>query len=230
MVAGKADLRGSPREKALAGFAALLTEAPWSVEPADIDRLRAASVSEDGIEQAITVAACFNYFPRVADGTGIEFDYESPLSRLSIDLAREALPRPPRSTWNPAVDGSRIPVFPRRAHAQPAIERWRAYLFERDAPLSRKERRVVARAVAEELCDAGALARWDDAKAANARDEALCTYAKKLTLTPWAVGAADLEPLRAQGLDDHAILDVISLVAHQNTISRMHHGLAAMRG
>lgn len=230
MVAGQAALRGSPRERELAGFATLLTEAPWALEPGDLDRLRAAGVSEDGIEQAISVAACFNYFPRVADGTGIDFDYESALPRLAIDAGREPLPRPPREAWNAAVDGSRLPVFPRRAHAQRPLEQWRAYVLERDAPLSRRERQVVARATVEELCDGGALAHWGDALPANAREEALAAYAKTLTLRPWAAGAAALAPLRAEGLTDAAILDLITLVAHQNTISRMHHGLAAMRG
>jgi alkylhydroperoxidase family enzyme len=226
-VAGRADLRASPRERALAGFAALLTEAPWTVDAEDIERLRAAGLSEEGIEQAISVAAIFNYFTRVADGSGIDFDYESPLPRISVDRAREPLPRPPPSTWNPAVDGSLVPVFPRRAHFQPALASWHAYLFERDAPLSRRERLVVARAAAEELCDAGALARWRDAHPADEREHALAAYAKKLTCTPWAVGAADLTPLRALGFSDGAILDAITLTAHQNTFTRMHHGLVA---
>jgi alkylhydroperoxidase family enzyme len=229
-VAGAAELRAEPRERALAGLATLLTEAPWTLEPEDLDRLRAAGVSEEGIEQAITVAAFFNYFPRVADGTGIEFDYESPLPRISIDPTREASPRPLPGTWNPAVDGSRLPVFPRRPHAERPLAAWRAYLFERDAPLSRRERKVVARAAAAELCDPGALACWHDASPGSAREEALATYARKLTLTPWAAGARDLEPLRAEGLSDAAILDVITLAAHQNAISRMHHGLAALGG
>jgi alkylhydroperoxidase family enzyme len=228
-VAGKDELRASPRERALAGFAALLTEAPWTLAPEDLDRLRSAGVSEEGLEQAISVAAFFNYFPRVADGTGIDFDYASPLPRITIDHGREALPRPSPSTWNPAVDGSSIPVFPRRQHAQGALERWHAYHFERDAPLSRRERHVLARAAAEELCDAGALARWHDALPRDEREHALSAYAKKLTLTPWAMGSADLAPLREHGMSDGAILDAITLIAHQNTFSRMQHGLAALR-
>lgn len=230
MVAGKGELRASPRERALAGFAGLLTEAPWTVEAAELSRLRAAGLSEDGIEQAISIAAFFSYFTRVADGTGIAFDYESPLPRITVDPMRAALPRPAPDTWNPTVDGSAIPVFPRRAHAQPALERWRAYLIERDAPLSRRERGVLVRAAAAQLCDAGALTRYHDALPEDARQHALAAYATKLTLTPWAVGAADLATLREQGLDDRAILDAITIVAHQNTISRMHHGLAALRG
>jgi len=43
------------------------------------------------------------------------------------------------------------------------------------------------------------------------------------------VDAGDVDRLRAQGLSDEAILGAVTLVAYQNAISRMHHGLAAMR-
>ncbi|MDC3960589.1 hypothetical protein KEG38_53220 [Polyangium jinanense] len=220
--------RASPRQRALAGFAVVMTEAPWSIDAADLDHLRAVGLSEDGVEQAICVAAFFNYYTRVADGTGITFDYESPLPRLTIDPTREALPRPPPSDWNPAVDGSRVPVFPRRAFAQGLLEEWHAYHFERDVLLSRHERRLLARAAAVELCDAGAVARYEDAVARDPRERALAAYATKLTRTPWAASAADAAALHAHGLDDPAILAAITLVAHQNTFSRMHHGLAAL--
>jgi len=191
-------------------------------------RLRAVGLSEAGLEQAITVAAFFNYFPRMADGVGIDFDYESPLPRISIDHEREAIPRPPESAWNPRVDGSTLPVFPTRAHASAPIEAWRAYLFNRDAPLTRHERLLIARTVAEELCDPGAVAAWREVSATNPREQAIRVYAAKLTRAPWAISAPDLTPLRASDLDDPAILDVIAITAHQNAISRMHHGLAAM--
>lgn len=220
--------RASPRERALGGFAVVMTEAPWSIDAADLDRLRAVGLTEDGIEQAICVAAFFNYYTRVADGTGIEFDYDSPLPRLTIDHTREALPRPPPSDWNPAVDGSRVPVFPSRAFAHGLLEEWHAYHFERDVPLSRRDRRLLARAAAAELCDAGAVARYEDAVPRDPREHALAAYAAKLTRTPWAASAADADVLRAHGLDDPAILAAITLVAHQNTFSRMHHGLAAL--
>ena len=227
MVTGTDMDRASPRQRALVDFAVTLTEAPWSIAAADLDRLRAAGLSEDGVEHAICVAAFFNYYTRVADGTGIEFDYDSPLPRLSIDRSRAPLPRPPPDTWNPAVDGSRLAVFPRRAFAQPVLEQWHSYHFDRDALLSRHERRILARAAATELCDPGTVAAFDDAIPRTPRERALAAYAAKLTLTPWAVGALDATLLRAEGLDDPAILAAITLVAHQNTLSRMHHGLAA---
>jgi alkylhydroperoxidase family enzyme len=228
LVAGADDLAASPREQALAALGVALTHAPWALEPATFANLAAAGVSREGVEQAITVAAFFNYFTRVADGTGIEFDYESPLPRIAVDRAREPVERPERSAWPAGVDGSTLPVLPHRPRTQAAIERWRAYALDRDEPLSRRDRLVLARAAAEELCDAGAVARWDNARPRDAREQALADYAAKLTRAPWQVGAEDLAPLRARGLDDPALLCAIALVAQQNAVSRLHHALAAL--
>ena len=49
----------------------------------------------------------------------------------------------------------------------------------------------------------------------------LCDYARKLTLTPTTVGAADADALRAHGLDDAAIHDAIQVVAYFNYINRV---------
>ena len=84
-------------------------------------------------------------------------------------------------------------------------------------------------ASAAALCDAGASARFGDAAPTTARERALTAYGSRLTLAPWSVGAADLEPLRAEGLDDLALLLVITVIAQQNAISRFHHALAALR-
>jgi uncharacterized peroxidase-related enzyme len=54
-----------------------------------------------------------------------------------------------------------------------------------------------------------------------ARDAALCAYAEKLTHTPAAMTEADLAPLRAIGLDDVALHDLIQVVAYFNYINRI---------
>lgn len=59
----------------------------------------------------------------------------------------------------------------------------------------------------------------------TAREEALCTWAEKLTRTPREMTPADLEPLRAAGLDDLAILDLAQVVSYFNYINRMADGL-----
>ena len=53
----------------------------------------------------------------------------------------------------------------------------------------------------------------------------LLAYADKLTLTPAAVGAADVDALRAIGLDDRAIHDACAIVAYFAFVNRIADGL-----
>jgi alkylhydroperoxidase family enzyme len=47
----------------------------------------------------------------------------------------------------------------------------------------------------------------------------------KLTRTPWAMCAADVEELRNQGFDDTAIHDAFQVTAYFNYINRVTDGL-----
>jgi uncharacterized peroxidase-related enzyme len=53
------------------------------------------------------------------------------------------------------------------------------------------------------------------------RERALATVAAKLTRTPAAMAAADLDLLRAHGLDDRALHDATQVVAYFNYINRV---------
>ncbi len=225
MVRDPAALDLPPRERALAGLASLLTEAPWLVSAGDLDGMGRAGIADHEIVHAVAVTGFFNYVTRVADASGIEFDYESPLPRLQIDLGREPLPRPPRAEW-PELDPSpRRPISLRPA-TEAALAAFRSHAFELDAPLTRRERRVIARVAMEGVCDAGASA-LDDAAPRTPREEALAAYAAKLTVTPWRMTEADLAPLRQEGLDDRGLLHTLSLVAFQNMDSRVRLALGA---
>ena len=57
------------------------------------------------------------------------------------------------------------------------------------------------------------------------REQALCTYAEKLTLTTQKMTPADLNPLKSQGLGDAGILDLTQVVAYFNYINRIADGL-----
>ena len=50
---------------------------------------------------------------------------------------------------------------------------------------------------------------------------ALCDYAVKLTRTPAAMSAADVDELRRHGWDDEAIHDAIQVIAYFNYINRI---------
>ena len=52
-------------------------------------------------------------------------------------------------------------------------------------------------------------------------DAALCAYAEKLTRMPAAMTEADLQPLRAAGLDDPAIHHAVQVIAYFNYINRI---------
>ena len=52
-------------------------------------------------------------------------------------------------------------------------------------------------------------------------DRALCAYADKLTRKPAAMTEADLQPLRAAGLDDGAIHHAVQVIAYFNYINRV---------
>jgi uncharacterized peroxidase-related enzyme len=59
----------------------------------------------------------------------------------------------------------------------------------------------------------------------GARSRALVLYALRLTRTPHAIDARDVDALRQVGLDDRGIHDLASVVAYFNFVNRMASGL-----
>jgi len=55
----------------------------------------------------------------------------------------------------------------------------------------------------------------------NPADRALCVFAAKLTHHPHAMTPADLDALRAHGLDDRALHDAVQVIAYFNYINRV---------
>ncbi len=54
---------------------------------------------------------------------------------------------------------------------------------------------------------------------------AMLTYARKLTLTPGSMEKSDLDPMRAQGVDDGEILEVNQVVGYFSYVNRLLNGL-----
>jgi alkylhydroperoxidase family enzyme len=217
-----ADIQLPPRAAALARFAVALTAKPWSLSGSVADDLAGQGFGEDAIEAATGVVAMFNYLTRVADATGIEFDYTSPLPAFQPDLARPPAARPGRPSW-PIVPGQ-ARTFPRFPAVTEAWERWRGYVFESDHPLTHRERQLLARATAEECCD-----RWRadlllEYQPENEAESRLAEFARKLTRQPWRMQAADLDALRGAGSSETALLHAIAVVALQNADSRLAMG------
>jgi alkylhydroperoxidase family enzyme len=224
MVNRPEEARLAAPEAALFALARRVTETPWALGPDDHESARAAGLGDGAILHAVVLSAFFNYLNRVADAIDLEYDYESALPRPDKDAAREPIPRPPRHLW------PKGPAFALRLADRPvtsgAFASWQAYVLERDTPLSRRDRAVIARAVAGSLCDARTTDALADATPRSQREETLASYAELLTATPWRLDEAGLHALRELGLDDRGLLDVISVASFQNTASRLRLVLA----
>lgn len=57
------------------------------------------------------------------------------------------------------------------------------------------------------------------------RARAMLTYADKLTVSPAAMTADDIVPMRSAGLSDEEILHVCEVVSYFNLVNRMADGL-----
>jgi uncharacterized peroxidase-related enzyme len=55
----------------------------------------------------------------------------------------------------------------------------------------------------------------------SAVDQALCVFAEKLTRAPGSMARADVDALRAHGLDDARIHDAIQVVGYFNYVNRV---------
>jgi uncharacterized protein YciW len=227
-VLGRDDESLSPRARALAEVATTLTAEPWALTPEAVHDLARHGLDEGQTEAAIGVIAMFNYFTRVADATGIEFDYTTPLPAFEPDLRKVAVPRPGRSVSSRPDAGPR--PRPQHEKLQLAWETWRTYVLGAEKPLSRHERRLLASVAAEEATDWEGAEALSEPRSAEGSDALLVEFARKLSRQPWRMVAGDLEKLRESGYPEEALLHVISVVAHQNADSRLAIGLRAATG
>ena len=61
-------------DRALCEYAARLTRQPTEIADADLDLLRELGLDDRALHDATQIIALFNYFPRVAEGLGIELE------------------------------------------------------------------------------------------------------------------------------------------------------------
>jgi uncharacterized protein YciW len=201
-------------------FAQSLTARPWTIGLADIRRLATVGLTRESIALVIGLVAMFNYLTRVADGTGIEPDYGGELPRFVYRGIAEPAVRPDPSQW-PAVDDS-IELLSLLPNAHAAWTSWREYVLNSSTPISMATRRQLRAIAARNACDRAVISEDPAAGAA------LTNFAEQLSRTPWLMSSADADALRSTGLDDVAILHVISVVAYQSAESRLRIGLSAL--
>jgi alkylhydroperoxidase family enzyme len=222
----------APRARTLARLAVTLTAEPWAVTPEAVRDAARQGLSEEQIEAAVGVISMFNYFTRVADATGIEFDYETPLPAFRPEQGQFRAARPDRSgsSGSSGSSGRQVGKRPEPQHPrlQAAWKSWRAYVLDTEEPISRRERRLLACVAAEEAADWEGAAALDGGQSRADGDDRLIGFARKLSRQPWRMEPADLEGLRAAGYSEEAVLHVISVVAHQNADSRLVIGLGAL--
>ncbi|MEO7093337.1 MAG: hypothetical protein ABI175_08810, partial [Polyangiales bacterium] len=114
----------------------------------------------------------------------------------------------------------------RRPATVAAITAWRTYMFDRDAPLTRRQRTVIARWVSHYLGDGG-ISSPDDLTA-NPIDSDLRALAEVITLAPWQLVDASFSALRGHGFDDAALFDACAVATSAGTFSRITVALAAL--
>ena len=89
----------SVRQRAILDYAVKLTETPWAMERADVDRLRAQGLDDRGVLDVNQVVAYFAYVNRVADGLGVAIDEYAQAEHATINRPEE-----------PASNATSVPV------------------------------------------------------------------------------------------------------------------------
>jgi alkylhydroperoxidase family enzyme len=221
VIADPRSVHTDPRLRALGELAVLVTLEPWSLSSQHHQSWLAAGLTDDDLLHAIMLSAYFGHLNRIADAVAVPLDYIVQLPVPAADPTVPPLaPSPVAITGRPAIDPARRPA------TTAAITAWRTYMFERDAPLTRRQRTVLARWVSHFLGDGG-ISSPDDLTA-NPIDTALRELAEVVTLAPWQLADASFTTLRSHGLDDAALFDACAVASSAGTFSRITVALAAM--
>jgi uncharacterized peroxidase-related enzyme len=212
---------GTPRMQRLAELTTVVTEAPWTLSPMHRERAHDVGLEDDDILHAIMLSSHVGHMNRISDAVGMSLEYEveikPPLANPSTPTLAAA---PVAIIGRPAIDPTRRPA------AVAAFAAWRSYMYERDAPLSRRQRTVIARWVAHWLGDAS-ISPPDDLTI-NPLDDALRELAQIVTLSSWSISDATFARLREAGFDDAALFDACTVASSMTVFSRMTVALAAL--
>ena len=199
-----------PRLRALAHLAVTVTVAPWTLARAQLGPL-----SDDEITHAVALSAYFGHLNRIADAVGVPLDYNVQRPPAAVEPTVPAYaPAPTTIAGAPAL--SREPTAA-------ALAAWTSYVMERDARLTRAQRAMIARRVAQ-------LTGLDVAggSPSNAVDHALLALADEITLAPWRLGPASYTELRAAGFDDAALFDACVTATTTGVTARISVALLAI--
>jgi alkylhydroperoxidase family enzyme len=210
-----------PRTRALAEIATVVTEAPWQLSRKHHERALDAVLSDDDVLQAILLTSYFGHLNRIAEAVAVPLDYQVRHQPLPTDPTVPALaPAPEPVVGKPVIEISKRPT------TAAALADWRGYIFSRDAPLTRRQRTLIARWVALWLGDGGISTPSD--LTVNPLDDALRALAEQVTLAPWKLSDASFADLRAVGFDDATLFDVCATASSAGMFSRIEVALIAL--
>lgn len=209
------------RMRELAELATVVTEAPWTLSRTHHARAHEAGLGDADILHAIVLSSYFGYLNRIADAVAVPLDYIVQEAPPAIDPTTPPWPVAPT-----LVCGKLALDLGQRPATSTALAAWRAHAFERDAPLTRRQRHVIARWVALWLGDGG-ISRPDDLTA-NPIDDELRILAEDITLAPWKLGDHSFTKLRASGFDDEALFDACVVASTAGMLSRITVALTAL--
>jgi hypothetical protein len=217
-----ADRHPDPIVRALVHLAVAVTEHPWAITGADLARARAAGLDEAGVLHAVLQASLFGHFNRIADAVGVDLDYPDSFGAPHVE------PATPPYLWPTSVPDPNVPrpiELASRSGAVDLATAWERYALDRDSPLTRRQRAVVAAAVAERLGDVSTppLAPETDL------ERALVDLADLVTLAPWRLAPSAYTQIRLAGLsDDSDVFDAVATASSAGVFSRIRVTLAAL--
>jgi hypothetical protein len=217
-----ADRHPDPIVRALVRLAVAVTEHPWAITGADLARGRAAGLDDVGVLHAVLQASLFGHFNRIADAVGVDLDYPDRFRAPHVE------PATPPYLWAASAPDPHAPRPIELASRPGAVDlatAWERYALDRDAPLTRRQRALIAAAVAARLGDASTppLAPETDL------DRALIDLADLVTLAPWRLGPSAYTRIRRLGMaDDSAVFDAVATASSVGVFSRIRVTLAAL--
>ena len=207
--------------QALVELATIVTIEPWSLSRVLLKQCHDAGLSDEDVLHAVALSSYFGHLNRIADATAVPLDYEIRTLPAHADPAVPPWPMAPKLVTGRAA----IEIAGRPSTAN-ALTEWRTYMFHRDAPLTRRQRTLIVRHVAQWLGDGGISSPAD--LTANTLDDALRALARTVTLAPWQLSDASYRDLRAAGFDDAALFDVVATATTAGAFSRLAVALAAL--
>jgi hypothetical protein len=189
---------------------------------ADLADARTAGLDDAGILHAVLQASLFGHFNRIADAVGVDLDYPDRFHAPHVE------PATPPYLWPTSVPDPHAPrpiELASRPGAGDLAAAWERYALDREAPLTRRQRALVAAAVAARLGDASTPPLTPETDL----DRAIVDLADLVTLAPWKLGPPAYARIRLLGLtDDSAVFDAVATASSVGVFSRIRVTLAAL--